>query len=104
MSRLSGGITAGRYRSMGVGPKENKNQNQSFPVQQFTSGIQEGPNTGYFTGGGTPSKGSTCDKFDLSTDTCTNVPNIFVITEGYPERHQQQHMVISFRWSCLVHQ
>lgn len=77
MSRLGGGITAGRYRSMGVGPKEKgKNQNQSFPVQQFTTGIQPGPYVGYSVNGTTPAATqSTVDKLDLATDTSSATNN-----------------------------
>lgn len=86
MSRLSGGITAARYRSMGVGPKEKgKNQNQSFPTQQFTTGVEQGANTGYYAGGRVPgpnpSDVSTVGKIDLATETVSNGGDLAVATD-----------------------
>ena len=73
-----GGIRLNYYGS----PRQNALPSTTvYSIQQFGTGIQEGPNTAYFAGGSVPpTVHSTCDKFDLSTDTCTNVPNIALIT------------------------
>ena len=55
---------------------------QSFPVQQWTTGITPQPNIGYTLGGGVPYTNK-INKFDMSTETASNPGSTLPQPQGY---------------------